>query len=729
MSEPSTAMPEKLRDEVAAAASSHDANANPDQSTSKPIPEAPEGADRLKARQAAVASLIEELVYKIRSSVREHADWSAMRDACDVSAAVEAFVSEQIAPFREMDPASLAENDQLGDVITRAIWLSSQVPSWPRGVKALADKQGSTFSLAGSQSSTFQVSTSVALGEAEVHGVCAVLWLQRAIVDVDLGTATLSPECVSNLARTLPRRITSLSLAETDFVRRGKDLSGLEAVCTMLKRSGLSALSIASNALPSESAPMLIEAIRKSRTLTSLDTAGSFIKGESAKELAAAVLASETMEVFSGIPMADLRADKVEGVLDLKDKEPCAVEARVVGALIPGATRLTSVHLDGSLPLPVRRLSDEPGGEGNADDEDEDSKPIVDLQLPKGSLGVASAGVLGSVLARNVTLVTLNLSFNRLGAEGAGLVAEGLKENGSLSSLGLSWNRVGSDGAAVLADALAGNTCLTSLELASNELCGVNSFGQGKFTAEGIGKLADALSKCALRELDLGNNCLAGLNDRGMGTSTNEGMSRFERGLPGSHIVSLILDGNPLGSTATASLAAALEEHTCLQALSLADCQTTGKGKDLTGFSRLVTALRNQQKISLLNLDGNELGAEGSALLVPFLKAAPSGFESLHLERSSNRLDDATEEGLKEAIGRNVMLHLERARPSYDNVRRPKAVTISGDELLGMTNVAATPLSSEAMLTPSAPPLSSKSAKSSPNKGVRNRRGSTGSMA
>ena len=86
-----------------------------------------------------------------------------------------------------------------------------------------------------------------------------------------------------------------------------------------------------------------------------------------------------------------------------------------------------------------------------------------------------------------------------------------------------------------LAASLHGNEALLALNLASNELCGINSFGQGTYTAHGVEAVAQALGKCALRVLDLSSNCLAGLvvlTGRSMGSFHNDAVEveLLERG-------------------------------------------------------------------------------------------------------------------------------------------------------------------------------------------------------
>ena len=73
----------------------------------------------------------------------------------------------------------------------------------------------------------------------------------------------------------------------------------------------------------------------------------------------------------------------------------------------------------------------------------------------------------------------------------------------------LSHNHLGAKGAAALAPALAANGSLTSLDLAQNQLCGLDKYGDGTYTAEGITAFADAMRvNGGLTALDLSNNHL-----------------------------------------------------------------------------------------------------------------------------------------------------------------------------------------------------------------------------
>ena len=708
-----TSTVDKLRQEVASASAS---------SSESPAGLGSDGAihqmstldlnNRSETRKWVVALFVDELALKLRESLHDLDEWSTLRGACNVLEAMDTFVSQKLNPLGKQELPAYEKNVQLGWMTQRASLLSEAAEAWPRGISALTTRQGSLLDASGvinSKVSLFQTPPGD-FDEAEVQGLSALLWLQPAILGVDLEASRLLPTMVKNLAPLLPARITLLSLEDTDFANGGKDLTGLEAVCDFLwspfEQCGLRTLNLARNGLLSNAGLMLSEAIRKNQTLTSLDVSGNAIKGAEAKELALAVLHCKELENFGGIPIKHLREDTITGSLDIKTKQRLvqAAEGRVLGALLLSTTQVSSVVLDGG-DVPIGWYNNAPGVRDGSPSTVQDE--LAELNLSKAALGVASAAIISRLLTPDLKLMKLDLSHNKLGAEGCSLLAEGLQE-ASISVLNLSWNRIGADGLVAVADALAESTSLTCLDLGGNELCGINSFGQGKFNAAGMRRLGGMLPGCALRSLDLSDNCLAGLNGRSMGKLCNDSIICLAEGLSGSKITSLILDANQLGNKATHTLGAALEEHTCLQSLSLADCHCTDNGTDLTGFSQLVNAVRRQPQLVLLNLDGNELGPAGAFLLNPWLKDCPACFESLHIERSSNQLDDEAESLLRSAAGGDIMIHLERCRPSYeaqlrqsDNLKADlERIHSVGADIL---SVAATPAAADAMSTPSPP--------------------------
>jgi hypothetical protein len=118
--------------------------------------------------------------------------------------------------------------------------------------------------------------------------------------------------------------------------------------------------------------------------------------------------------------------------------------------------------------------------------------PVETLDLSDKKLGVASAVVIASLICVNGGLTSLNLSDNQL----CGLDRYGL---GTYTA----------DGITAIADALRVNGGLTSINLSENQLCGIGTDWtggeHGTYTAEGITAIADALrvngalTECNLR--------------------------------------------------------------------------------------------------------------------------------------------------------------------------------------------------------------------------------------
>ena len=163
-------------------------------------------------------------------------------------------------------------------MLETAIAHCKEVAAWPEGISDLEVKQGLNSGLAGminSESATFQSSPG-RFGPSEIHGVNALVWVQRGIVKIDMGTSSLRPAEAISLVRALPARIDSLCLDDTDFAQQGKDLTGLEAICALLTApSGcnLRTLRMARNRLPSEAGQMIVDALGSAGCrLTSLDT-------------------------------------------------------------------------------------------------------------------------------------------------------------------------------------------------------------------------------------------------------------------------------------------------------------------------------------------------------------------------------------------------------------------------------------------------------------------------
>ena len=160
------------------------------------------------------------------------------------------------------------------------------------------------------------------------------------------------------------RYIVHFSLADSGFARGRKDLSGLHALCSFLRRcsrsGSLRSLNLSSNGLGSEAAQALSGALCECTSLTSLDISNNDIPFAAADALA--TYASQHLHELSSIPLAQLRRNTLV-FLDLSGKGAGEVEAATLSRFINTATSLASLNVDGGaafLPLRgMRAASDE----------------------------------------------------------------------------------------------------------------------------------------------------------------------------------------------------------------------------------------------------------------------------------------------------------------------------------------------------------------------------------
>ena len=166
--------------------------------------------------------------------------------------------------------------------------------------------------------------------------------------------------------------------------------------------------------------------------------------------------------------------------------------------------------------------------------------------------------------------MSLNFGSNGIGPVGANAVAAMVVVTGSLTSLNLGHNQLcgldeygrgtyTADGITAIADALRVNGVLTTIDLSDNRLCGVwdgdggDEYGYGNYTAEGITAIADALRvNGGLTELSIYGNRVG---DEGVGAICEAIQNNKE-----TKLTSLNFGHNgvgPVGANAVAAMVAA----------------------------------------------------------------------------------------------------------------------------------------------------------------------------
>jgi Ran GTPase-activating protein (RanGAP) involved in mRNA processing and transport len=321
----------------------------------------------------------------------------------------------------------------------------------------------------------------------------------------------------------------------------------------------------------------------------------------------------------------------------------------------------------------------------------EKNKTIKTLNLSNSRLGIDGAKALAQALENNPTITKLDLKNNNIGKDGAEELAKALKENKTLTELDLSDNNIGKDGAKELAEALEKNKTITKLNLSLNNI--------GK---DGAKKLAEALEKNkTITELDLrwnsitssqiielGEACANRNDDQDKTIATN---IKFTY-LPDDHLFKLIsgqftgdsidlsyvsnlslgelslgyfqkvinalkentkitelnLSGNNIGDKEAKALADMLKENTKITKLNLLK---SNLGKD--GAEELADMLKENKKIKTLNLSNSNLGKDGAKALADMLKENKTLTE---LDLSLNNIGDKGAEELAKALKENTTL-------------------------------------------------------------------------
>ena len=95
--------------------------------------------------------------------------------------------------------------------------------------------------------------------------------------------------------------------------------------------------------------------------------------------------------------------------------------------------------------------------------------------------------------------------------DGYALPIKKLKGTEPVESLDLSGKKLGVASTIVIASLISVNGSLTSLNLGGNQLCGLDQYGDGTYTAKGITAIADALCvNGSLTSLDIHCNNIVG---------------------------------------------------------------------------------------------------------------------------------------------------------------------------------------------------------------------------
>jgi Leucine-rich repeat (LRR) protein len=226
---------------------------------------------------------------------------------------------------------------------------------------------------------------------------------------------------------------------------------------------------------------------------------------------------------------------------------------------------------------------------------------VSEIDLRERNIGVQGGMLLAHLVPIMGTLTKLSLAKNKLGEEGTKFLCDALVGNNTLKELDLSGdssiggtgsNIGGIAGAKHVANMLLVNGALTQLDLSNNKLCGLNEYGHGTYTAEGITAIADALRvNGGLTALNLSDNRL---KDEGVSAVCKAIQSNKE-----TKLASLNFRYNGIGPVGANTVAAMVAVTGALTKLSLAE---NNLGEE--GTKAICEALEKNETLKELDLHG-----------------------------------------------------------------------------------------------------------------------------
>ena len=541
---------------------------------------------------------------------------------------------------------------------------------WWANVLRIGEAQGAAFQAgllraADVVGESLKLSRRVASSPGDSTALRAVLLLAETVSHVDLSDNELDEAEAAEVARALDvmsakerQVLTNLSVAFNPKIM-GKAAQQLAAAALgnsslevfsgvpikELREDKLTELKLQRTGLGPTEGIVLAELIRSSAGLKNLSVAWNNIDGEAAEQLAKAVLSSTSLEVFSEIPIKELRADVlteqnlvnkgfgVSGALVVSELFKLSAVLKHCNLLhnnldVQSAKMLAKVGMEKGIMLSGMkhdqtkadfrslklRLEPDDGILIGSDLKSMEMLTMIDLRF--NLIGTAGATAIVDALssARLVLLTSLDLYRNNIGDEGAKAIAGALQGKAKLTSLTLSWNNIGAGGAEAIADALQSSMSeLTSLHLQDNSL-----------GAAGAKAIADALQS--------GKTKLADLNLRANNISTEGAKAITDVLKSGKTVVTTLnLAVNRIGNDGAKGIADALSSAKTLTILNLSDNKI-----NKVGAEAIAKALQSgEATLTSLDLRFNDIGSAGVKAISEALSSGGACLTDLNLHNTA----------------------------------------------------------------------------------------------
>ena len=451
------------------------------------------------------------------------------------------------------------------------------------------------------------------------------------------------------------------------LVQGEKDVQQLVGVLPSF--ASLTTLDLSSNRMGAAGAREIAAYVKGNAVLKTLDTRHNGISDEAAQELASAVLSSSSLELFSEVPITELRADK-QVMRNLINKSLGPTEAFVIAELVAGTSHLNVIALD-EFPLPLKQLRG--------------TDPAKAIDLSGKGLSVLSAIVIAKLLEFNSVVKSIDLRDNSFRAEGWCAIFHTLRKSkrSKIESWDLRGEQVNSKTAKALAQYISAAPFLTSLDLSNDApkvkagaKVEVKAFASRRISSEALTLRTGRRTSRSTLDIDLLDFFSVGAEVPSIGIGASGAKALAGALAKGKSIlISLDLSNNSIGEAGAEALARAfLSGRLTLTLLNL-QCNDIGpkgakalanalaSGEVALRFITLDTLalpvgqLRGTEPVEMLDLSSKGLGVL-SAILIAKLIEYNTALTSLDL--NNNAIGAPGTQALMEALasGRAVLTSL-----------------------------------------------------------------------
>ena len=423
------------------------------------------------------------------------------------------------------------------------------------------------------------------------------------------------------------KTVTSLHLSGN-----GVDGSGATCIAEAIKViNTLSSLNLSNNGIGDIGATSIAEAIKVNKTVTDLDLSRNGISYIGATSIAEAMKVNETLTHLSlwGNDIGDAGATSIAEAINVNETLTSLDVSRSGFSAAGAAFVAKAIKVNKTLTcldLWSNHFSDD--GVASLADAIKVNKTLSKVNFAKNGIGDAGAASIAEAIKFNEALIDLDLSNNNIHYVGSTCISEAIKVNETLTSLDLSHNNFRDAGATSIAESIKVNKSLTSLKIWTNGIGYV-----------GANSIAEAIKiNKSLISLSIWRN---GIGDVGA-------KSIAEAIKVNKILTELDLSRNDISDIGTSSIAEAIQVEGTLTKLDLSYNDISD-----AGAAYIAKAIEVNETLISLNLTHSGVGDAGAISIAEAIKINDT---LSYFELSYNGISDTSATCIAEAVKVNKTL-------------------------------------------------------------------------